>query len=143
MSRTFTYRFEDGHEVTCESIDRANMLYMEAHHGKCTYNGWAEFMGVGKPSRLGVIGGVNTRGDGFKSGYHPGLNMHISGPAHYARVLQERGMHEVGNEKQSHSRIIKSSIDEEVIGELKQMGAEIGDIAAEELMKPTIVKEDG
>jgi hypothetical protein len=99
-------------------------------------------MGVGLPSKVGVIGGINTRGDGFKSGYHPGLNMHISGPAHYAKVLKEKGMHEVGNERQKDKkRMMDSVIDESVIKELKDQGAEIGDVAAEELMKPVAVDE--
>jgi hypothetical protein len=142
MTRTFTYRFEDGFEVETDAMDKHLLEIGEILHGKCTYNGWAEFMGVGQPSRLGVIGGSNTRGDGFKTGYNFALGMEIKSPEHYRKVLKEKGMVEVGNESQSgKKRYLKSAIDEEVVSELKSMGAEIGDQAAEELMKPTEVVE--
>jgi hypothetical protein len=142
MTRTFTYRFEDGFEVENTQMNNADLMLFEDAHGKCTYNGWAEFMGVGQPSRLGVIGGSNTRGDGFKTGYNFALGMEIKSPEHYKKVLREKGMVEVGNESQAgKKRYLKSAIDEEVVSELKSMGAEIGDQAAEELMKPTEVVE--
>jgi hypothetical protein len=143
MSRFFTYRFEDGFEYEYPAMTIEWLEGLEEDHGKCIYNGWAEFMGVGQPSRLGVIGGTNTRGDGFRSGYHPGLNMHISGPEHYSRVLKEKGMVEVGNEKQKDKkRFMQSMIGVDEIKEIREMGGEIGDVAAEKLMSPTEIKPE-
>jgi hypothetical protein len=143
MSRLFTYRFEDGFECEVAQMTAANLNWHEVAHGECIYNGWAEFMGVGQPSRLGVVGGTNTRGDGFRSGYHPGLNMHISGPEHYSRVLKEKGMVEVGNEKQKDKkRFMQSMIGVDEIKEIREMGGDIGDIAAEKLMSPTEIKPE-
>ncbi len=75
---------------------------------------------------MGIIGGSNTRGDGFKTGFNPALGMEIKSPQHYKDVLKEKGMYEVGNEKQvSLGPKKKSMIDDEVIKEVVQMGGEI------------------
>lgn len=147
MTRKFTYRFEDGNafELTAEEMDAECMKNAIKTHGECTYNGWAEFMGIGKPSTLGVIGGTNTRGDGFRSGWHPGLKMHIGGPDHYSRVLKEKGMVEIGNERQkdsSYSAPKKSYIGEEIVKEAIAAGAEIGSDAAEALISGKSLSDD-
>lgn len=136
----FKYTFANGTELELPSLSSEQLLASEAIHGKCVFNGWAEFMGVGKPSCLGVIGGSNTRGTGFKTGYNPALGMEIKSPSHYQQTLKERGLHEVGSERQKDSkRVMKSAIDGETIKEMKSMGAEISDREADKLTAPTEV----
>lgn len=143
MARKFSYKFENGFEVDHENMSAVELLNLENEHGKCTFNGWAEFMGVGKKSTLGVIGGTNSKGDAFKSGWHPGLGMHIGGPAHYSKVLKEKGMVEVGNEKRKDAAPQrKSYINEEIIGEAIQAGAEISGNEAEALIKGESLSSD-
>lgn len=144
MTRTFTYRFQDGRELEHEKLTQSEMDILKSVHGECTYNGWAEFMGVGQPSRLGVIGGCNTKGDGFRSGWNPALNMHIKGPEHYSQVLKEKGLREVGNEKQRDPGPKKKSyITDEVVKEAVQMGAEISGNEAAALVDGTFKGEAG
>lgn len=144
MARTFTYRFEDEFELSVPEMRASDLSFLESIHGKCTYNGWAEFMGVGRPSNIAIIGGANTRGDGFKSGWHPGLNMHIGGPEHYSKVLKEKNLVEVGNERQKDSDYKapkKSYIGEEIVKEAIAAGAEIGTEAAEALISGKSITE--
>jgi hypothetical protein len=139
MTRTFIYRFENckfnGEEISVESeaLGLEALAHMESQFGKCTYNGWAEFMGVGKPSRLGVIGGAHTKGDGFKTGWNPALGMEIRSPEHYRRTLKEKGLVEVGNEKRRDVAPKKTGLPEEIIKQAVDAGAEISGREAEAL----------
>lgn len=143
MSRTFTYRFEDGHEEEASGFTESAFALMQLQHGKCTYNGWAEFMGVGKPSTIGIIGGAHTKGDGFRTGWNPALGCEIRSPSHFKQVLKEKGLVEVGNEKSKPAAPIKKSyIDEEVIKEAVANGAEISDSAAEALIAGKSLADD-
>lgn len=125
MTRTFTYRFEDGTECEMVSMPKSLMDDLEKRHGKCTYNGWAEFMGVGQPSRLGIIGGSNTKGDGFKTGWNPALGMEIRSPEHHKRVLKEKGLVEIGNERPRDAAPKKRGLTDEIIKDAVDHGAEL------------------
>jgi hypothetical protein len=128
MSRTFLYRFEDGFEVERPVIEtNAEMYALTDEHGACTYNGWQDFMGFGKPGiGLCIIGGANSRGDAFRTGYNPALGMEIKSPAHYKQVLKEKGLREVGNEKQKSAPVKKKSyVDDEIIKQAVDAGASI------------------
>jgi hypothetical protein len=131
MSRTFLYIFEDGYE--CEHACLPNMAFeeLERLHGDCTYNGWAEFMGVGKRSTMAIIGGANT--GGFRTGYHPGLNMEIKSPSHYKQVLRERGLVETGDEQRKAKTFKAAGLDKGDIQDLRKQGAEISDREADVL----------
>jgi hypothetical protein len=117
--KTFLYKFADGAEIESSDMTKAFMDELTEQHGRCIYNGFAEFMGVGRPSTLGVIGGSNTRGDGFKTGYNPALGMDIKSPSHYSAVLKEKGLREVGNESIGSTQKPKSKlIDGETLKEM-------------------------
>lgn len=141
--KTFRYVFSDGHEMELEPNNSGKEMieiYCRENNASLVFNGFHEFMGVGRRSTLGVIGGSNTRGDGFKTGYNPALGAEVKSPSHYKALLKEKGLHEVGNEKQKDAkRVMKSLIDAETIKEVKEMGAEIGDVAAEHLMSDTTI----
>src|SRR5687768_14029591 len=120
MTRLFTYRFEDGTEMQTAHMTSNALALCEEHHGPCTYNGWAEFMGVGKPSTIGIIGGANTRGNGFKTGYNPALGIEIKSPRHYRDELKARGFVETGGEKRKETGGVKSKVAEAVVEEAKK-----------------------
>lgn len=142
MSRTFTYRFENDFEIQVPMLDKDELRLLERENGKCTHNGWAVFMGVGEPSRLGVIGGSNTRGDGFRTGYNPALGMEIKSPSHFKQVLKEKGLREVGNEKPSTgTKIKKSYIDDEMIKQAVDSGAKISGQEASALIEGKSLNE--
>jgi hypothetical protein len=123
--RTFKYVFKDGAEIEASEMTNSFMRELIEQHGECLRNGFHEFMGVGQRSTLGVIGGSNTRGDGFKTGYHYGLGMDIKSPQHYKDVLKEKGMHEVGNSTQKDTFKRKSVIDDKAVKEIIDMGADL------------------
>jgi hypothetical protein len=133
MTRTFTYCFHDGTEIEFERMDKHTLEHMERMHGDCTYNGWAEFMGVGQKSKLGIIGGAHTKGDGFKTGWNAALGMEIKSPEHYRRTLKEKGLVEVGNEKRRDVAPKKTGLPEEIIKQAVDAGAEISGREAEAL----------
>lgn len=134
MTRFFTYRFHNGTEIQSPGLSKSEMEGFTNSFGPCIYNEWAEFMGIGRPSTLGVIGGSNTRGDGFKTGYNPALGMEIKSPGHYQKVLKEKGLQEVGNERITGSKVKqKAVIDDEIIKDARSMGAEISDREADKL----------
>lgn len=143
--RTFLYKFSDGSEMYREANKETilEIAEYEREHGvKLTYDGFQDFMGVGQKSQLGIIGGTNGRGDGFKSGWHPGLKMHIGGPAHYQKVLKEKGMVEVGNERQKDQGPKKKSyISEEIVKDAIDSGATISGVEAEALIKGESLSE--
>jgi hypothetical protein len=118
MARLFKYKFKDGSEFEFGDLTSKALKMLEEVHGDCIYNGWAEFMGVGRPSTLGVIGGSNTRGDGFKTGYNPALGIEIKSPKHYRDELRVRGLQEVGNEKIGGTRKKEKLIDNESLKEM-------------------------
>lgn len=124
--KTFKYKFADGAEIESGDMTKSFMSELVEQHGRCIHNEFQDFMGVGRPSVLGVIGGSNTRGDGFKTGFHPGLNMEIKSPQHYKNVLKEKGMHEIGNERQRKDTVkAKTTFDDTAIKEIVDMGADI------------------
>lgn len=134
--RLFTYRFEDGHEIEALCLEPDDIADLELQHGDCIFNGWDEFMGIGKPSRMAITGGANSRGDAFRTGWHPGLGMEIKSQSHYNKVLKERGLREVGNEKQSSkSSAKKSYVDDDIIKMAVDAGASISGNEAEALKK--------
>jgi hypothetical protein len=135
VSRTFTYRFENGQSLESEALNLNRLATYEEEFGKCTYNGWAEFMGVGQKSKLGIIGGAHTKGDGFKTGWNTALGMEIKSPEHYRRTLKEKGLVEVGNEKRKDSAPKKTGLPEEIIKQAVESGAEISGREAEALVK--------
>lgn len=132
MSKLFTYRFADGSEIETTDMTNSFMQELVEQHGKCIYNGFSDFMGVGRPSQVGIIGGANTRGDGFKTGYHPGLGIEIKSPKHFRDELKARGMVEVGNEKQVEKKKQAKVMTDEVIKQAVDMGA---DISGQEVAK--------
>lgn len=142
MNRTFLYRFEDGTEVEHGLMSAPDMNHLIETHGACTYNGWAEFMGVGQPSRLGVIGGSNSRGDAFRTGYNPALGMEIRSPSHFKQVLKEKGLREVGTEKPRDPGVKKKSyISEEIVKQAIESGANITGQEADKLVKGESLSE--
>lgn len=80
----------------------------------------------------------HTRGDGFKPGFHPGLGMEIRTNGQYQSILREKGMVEVGNEKQKNPLQKKrSTFTEEIIKDAVAMGAEISGNEAAKLLGDT------
>lgn len=129
MSKQFTYRFSDNSEIYREATKETmeEIRRIESEQGiELVYNGFEEFMGVGRPSTVAIIGGSNTRGDGFKTGWNAALGMEIKTPSHYKQVLREKGLREVGNEKPT-AKIKKkdNTIAETVVKEAQAVGANL------------------
>lgn len=76
--------------------------------------------------------------DGFQSGYHPALGCHVRGRKHYEKLLNERGLTEVGNEPLSMEgdKKQKPIFTEKMVRELvNTKGAEISGNEADALKK--------
>lgn len=116
--RQFKYTFSDGAEIETAEMTKAFMSELTEQHGECIYNEYQEFMGVGRPSTLGVIGGSNTRGDGFKTGYNPALGIEVRSPKHFSDELKARGLREVGNEKIGGTKKKSKLVDGETLKEM-------------------------
>jgi hypothetical protein len=121
MSKTFLYRFADGAEIETADMTSEFMRELKEHHGECTFNGFREQL----ESIHLLRANSHTRGDGFKPGYHPGLNMEIRSNEQYQRVLKEKGLVEVGNEKRKESGPQMPDIKEQVIKEAINQGVQL------------------
>lgn len=78
---------------------------------------------------------IRSTKDGFQSGWHPSLGMHIRGKKHFNQVLKEKGLIEMGKEKVTpQERKKKNYIDETGIKEAVDLGAEISGQEADALI---------
>jgi hypothetical protein len=131
MSKLFTYRFADGSEIETSDMTNAFMSELVEMHGKCIYNGFRDQL---ESLHLLRANSHKAKTDGFQPGWHPGLNMEIRTNEQYQKVLKERGMVEVGNEKQNHKKKETKVFTEEIIKEAVGMGAEISGQEAKKLL---------
>lgn len=139
--KTFIYRFSDGSEINREPT-RATMdeiAEIEREQGiKLIYNGFTDQL----ESLQLLRANSHSRGDGFKPGYQPALGIHVSSHEQFQAELKERGLVEVGRERQSDSPTTKSSVfTEDVIKEAVAMGADISGRQADALVKGESISE--
>lgn len=91
-------------------------------HGPLEFNGFTDQL----ESLQLLRANSHPKGDGFKPGWHPGLNMEIRTNGQYQQVLKEKGMVEIGNEKQKPREMKKkSAFTEEIIKDAIDKGASI------------------
>lgn len=129
--KTFRYIFKDGADYELPSLSTAELYELKEKHGELVFNGFRDQL----ESLTLLRANSHTTGDGFKPGWHPGLNMEIRTNGQYQQVLKERGMVEVGNEKQKVKTQKKSSaFTEEIIKDAIQSGAEISGNEAKKLL---------
>lgn len=132
--KLFLYRFSDGSEIHREPT-RATMDEIAEI---CKLQGieliYNEFRDQLDSLQLLRANSHKTKTDGFQPGWHPGLNMEIRTNGQYQQVLKERGMREVGNEKQSDAKRSTKVFTEEIIKDAVQAGAEISGQEASKLL---------
>ena len=133
--KLFTYRFSDGSEIYREPT-RATMDEIEEI---CREQGieliYNEFRDQLDSLHLLRANSHKTKTDGFQPGWHPGLNMEIRTNEQYQKVLKEKGMIEIGNEKpRDPVKKDKSVYTEEIIKDAIGMGAEISGREADKLL---------
>jgi hypothetical protein len=139
--KTFLYKFSDGSEIYREPT-RATMDEIEqicAEQGiKLIYNGFTDQL-----NSLHLLrANSHSSGDGFKPGYQPALGIHVSSHEQFQSELKQRGLVEVGREKQSDAPKVKSSVfTEDVIKEAVAMGADISGRQADALVKGESISE--
>lgn len=131
--KLFLYRFSDGSEIHREPT-RATM---DEIADICKLQGieliYNEFRDQLDSLQL-LRANSHTRGDGFKPGWHPGLNMEIRTNGQYQQVLKEKGMIEVGNEKQKDVKRSSKVFTEEIIKDAISQGADISGREASKLL---------
>jgi hypothetical protein len=129
--KTFRYIFKDGADFELPSLSTAQLCELKEKHGELVFNGFRDQL----QSLTLLRANSHTSGDGFKPGWHPGLNMEIRTNGQYQAVLKERGMVEVGNEKQTVRKQKESSVfTEDIIKEVREKGGEISDREADKLL---------
>jgi hypothetical protein len=117
----FLYRFQDGTELEIAGMTNAMLANLKSLHGELTFNGFTDQLASLQLLRANS----HTRGDGFKPGFHPGLGMEIRTNGQYQAILKEKGMVEVGREKQKDAPIAKPDIGGTVVEEAKKLGVEL------------------
>jgi hypothetical protein len=121
LMNLYRYIFSSGFEVESEGLKLAEIEELSKAHGILIFNGYrAHLEGITL-----LRANSHTRGDGFKPGWHPGLNMEIRTNGQYQAELKARGMVEIGNEKQKSTPIAKTDIGSTVVEEAKKMGVEL------------------
>jgi hypothetical protein len=136
--KTFIYRFSDGSEINREPTN-ATMneikLICEQQGIALIYNGFHDQL---DSLQLLRANSHKTKTDGFQPGWHPGLNMEIRTNGQYQSVLKERGMVEIGNERQKdHVQKSSNVFTEEIIKDAVAAGADISGNEADKLLGVT------
>lgn len=120
--KTFLYLFADGSEHEIAGMTNDLLDDLKEQHGKLVFNGFTDQL----ESLQLLRANSHSKGDGFKPGWHPGLNMEIRTNGQYQQVLKEKGMVEIGNEKQkTRETKKKSAFTEEIIKDAIDKGANI------------------
>lgn len=130
--KPFLYRFSDGAEIEVADMTSAFFNELVEQHGKCIYNGFTDQL---ESLTLLRANSHKAKTDGFQPGWHPALGMEIRTNGQYQQVLKERGMREVGNEKQDHKKKETKVFTEEIIKDAIQSGANISGNEAAALVK--------
>jgi hypothetical protein len=131
MSKPFLYRFSDGAEIEVSDMTNAFMSELVEQHGECLYNGFRDQL---ESLQLLRANSHKTKTDGFQPGWHPALQMEIRTNEQYQRVLKEKGMVEIGNERQKDPVKKKTAaFTDDVIKKAKEMGATLSDREADRL----------
>lgn len=133
--KTFIYRFSDGSEITREptnaTMDEIKVI-CEQQGITLIYNGFRDQL---ESLQLLRANSHKTKTDGFQPGWHPGLNMEIRTNGQYQAILKERGMVEIGNERQKDQVQKSSSVfTEEIIKDAIATGADISGNEAANLL---------
>lgn len=131
--KTFKYIFADGAEYELPSLTSAELYELKDMHGELIFNGFRDQI----ESLQLLRANSHSRGDGFKPGWHPGLNMEIRSNEHYQSVLKEKGMVEIGNEKRKKDYQYKSTVAETVVEEAKKAGVKLSDRETDKLLGKT------
>lgn len=129
--KTFLYLFSDGSEHEIAGMTNALLSDLKEQHGALVFNGFTDQL----ESLQLLRANSHSKGDGFKPGWHPGLNMEIRTNGQYQKILKEKGMVEVGNEKQKTQKVkSKSAFTEDIIKDAIKQGAEISGREADKLL---------
>jgi hypothetical protein len=128
--KLFTYIFADESIHELPSLTSNELYELKEKHGDLVFNGFMDQVG----SQSLLRANSHSRGDGFKPGFHPALGMEIRSNEQYQRVLKEKGMVEVGNERQRDTVKKKTNFTEEVIKDAVAAGAEISGNEAAKLL---------
>lgn len=131
MNKSFLYRFADGTEMEVSGMTNIMLAAFKARFGECVFNGFTDQL----ESLQLLRANSHSKGDGFKPGWHPGLNMEIRTNGQYQQILKEKGMVEIGNEKQKTAKMKKkSAFTEDIIKDAISKGAEISGREASALL---------
>jgi hypothetical protein len=121
--KQFKYVFSDGSEIETADMTSAFMRELVELHGECIYNGFRDQL---ESLSLLRANSHKKKTDGFQPGWHPALGMEIRTNEQYQRVLKEKGMVEVGNEKRKEKKY-ESKVGEIVLQEAEKTGAKLSD----------------
>jgi hypothetical protein len=128
--RTFTYRFLDGTEIEHHSMTVEILEELAARHGECVYNGFRDHLSSLHLLRVNV----QSRGDGWKPGFHPGVGKHFSSYEKYQSYLKENNLNEIGNERPKAAPKKQEALFSDAdIKDIRAKGAEISDREADKL----------
>jgi len=119
----YNYKFNDGTE---KELTKLGCLIWEKLHGVKKVSG-------------GPLGFYTKSGSNDPySGYNVGLGCEVRGKGHYKNLLKERGLIEVGNEKEYVDKMKptpKKLLEESDLRDLANAGAQISDGEAKKLLE--------
>lgn len=123
MSKLFRYAFADGSEIETAEMTSTFMRELVEQHGECIFNGFRDQL---ESISLLRANSHKKKTDGFQPGWHPALGMEIRTNEQYQRVLKEKGMVEVGNEKlKDKGGGFKPDVGKIVVEEAQKLGVSL------------------
>ena len=122
--KTFRYVFSDGHEIELEPTNAGKEIidtYCFDNNVKLIMNGYRDHLeGITL-----LRANSHSSGDGFKPGWNPALKMEVRTNGQYQQILKEKGLIEIGNEKQVTKKADIKSVADAVITEAQAVGAQL------------------
>jgi len=128
---------------SCKAVHRELMSMIDAVPFGKTMGGKCEKCGhevlVRKVEAANILRNDKIGGDGFKTGFNPGLGEVVTSRSDMKAKMKEKGLVEVGNDMKStgQKRKSKGGFTANDIKELRSEGAELSDREADKLIKDT------